>query len=184
MNDEINFEFMSLALALAKKGQGKARPNPCVGAILVKNKKIVGRGFHKTTGREHAEIIAIITPQIILTNINKRILGYLSTRVPAYKPQNKVKNVIIRYASVNKSDRLTISTKYQGIAIMLIPCATPEIILAKNNSLIAYLFLIKYKLLNEYIFLWEYDSFHQQKCLEKWLAHDQKYFVYPSQILS
>ena len=50
---------MNLALALAKKGQGKTRPNPCVGAILVKNKKIVGRGFHKTTGQDHAEIIAI-----------------------------------------------------------------------------------------------------------------------------
>jgi len=50
---------MSLALALAKKGQGKARPNPCVGAVVVKNKKIVGRGFHEKYGSEHAEVIAL-----------------------------------------------------------------------------------------------------------------------------
>jgi len=50
---------MSLALALAKKSQAKARPNPSVGAIVVKDEKIVGKGSHETAGQEHAEVIAL-----------------------------------------------------------------------------------------------------------------------------
>ena len=50
---------MSQALALAKKSQGKARPNPSVGALVVKNGKIVGKGSHEIAGKDHAEIIAL-----------------------------------------------------------------------------------------------------------------------------
>lgn len=50
---------MSEALVLAKKCQGKARPNPSVGAIVVKDEKIVGMGFHEIAGNDHAEIIAL-----------------------------------------------------------------------------------------------------------------------------
>tara|TARA_B100000795_G_C22794071_1_gene438451 strand:- start:1592 stop:2656 length:1065 start_codon:yes stop_codon:yes gene_type:complete len=50
---------MSQALALAKKSQAKARPNPSVGAIVVKDKKIVGKGSHEIAGKDHAEVIAI-----------------------------------------------------------------------------------------------------------------------------
>ena len=50
---------MSLALALAKKSQGNARPNPSVGAIVVKDGKIVGKGSHQIFGKDHAEVVAI-----------------------------------------------------------------------------------------------------------------------------
>jgi diaminohydroxyphosphoribosylaminopyrimidine deaminase/5-amino-6-(5-phosphoribosylamino)uracil reductase len=40
---------------LAKKGSGFVSPNPLVGSIIVKNKKIVGRGYHKKFGGAHAE---------------------------------------------------------------------------------------------------------------------------------
>ena len=50
---------MSQALALAKKSQAKARPNPSVGAIVVKDEKIVGKGSHETAGQDHAEVIAL-----------------------------------------------------------------------------------------------------------------------------
>ena len=50
---------MSQALALAKKSQGKARPNPSVGALVVKDGKIVGKGSHEIAGKDHAEIIAL-----------------------------------------------------------------------------------------------------------------------------
>jgi len=50
---------MSQALALAKKSQAKARPNPSVGAIVVKDEKIVGKGLHETAGQDHAEVIAL-----------------------------------------------------------------------------------------------------------------------------
>ena len=50
---------MNQALALAKKSQGRPRPNPSVGAIVVKDKKIVGKGFHEISGKDHAEVIAL-----------------------------------------------------------------------------------------------------------------------------
>lgn len=51
--------FMNLAIRLALKGQGKVSPNPMVGAVIVKQGKIVGRGFHHQSGRPHAEINAL-----------------------------------------------------------------------------------------------------------------------------
>lgn len=50
--------FLKLALNLAKKGLGWTYPNPMVGAVLVKNGKIIGQGYHKKFGSEHAEIEA------------------------------------------------------------------------------------------------------------------------------
>lgn len=53
--------FMLRALELAKKGEGSTSPNPCVGAVIVKGGVIVGEGWHKAAGEEHAEIMAIDT---------------------------------------------------------------------------------------------------------------------------
>lgn len=52
-------KYMKLALELAYKGKGKVSPNPMVGAVIVKDSKIIGSGYHKEYGREHAEINAI-----------------------------------------------------------------------------------------------------------------------------
>ncbi len=51
--------YMQIALNEAAKGQGKTSPNPCVGAVIVNNDKIVGLGYHKKCGTPHAEINAI-----------------------------------------------------------------------------------------------------------------------------
>ncbi len=51
--------FMTLALRLAAKGRGKTSPNPMVGALVVKNGRIVGRGYHHGPGQPHAEILAL-----------------------------------------------------------------------------------------------------------------------------
>jgi diaminohydroxyphosphoribosylaminopyrimidine deaminase/5-amino-6-(5-phosphoribosylamino)uracil reductase len=51
--------FMRLAMQLALKAKGKTSPNPMVGALVVKNGRIVGRGFHEKAGLSHAEIIAL-----------------------------------------------------------------------------------------------------------------------------
>lgn len=51
--------FMEIALALAKKGEGYTSPNPMVGAVVVKDKAVVGKGFHKAAGEDHAEVVAI-----------------------------------------------------------------------------------------------------------------------------
>jgi diaminohydroxyphosphoribosylaminopyrimidine deaminase/5-amino-6-(5-phosphoribosylamino)uracil reductase len=51
--------FMKRALKLAIKGKGHASPNPMVGALIVKEGKIIGEGYHKKFGENHAEINAI-----------------------------------------------------------------------------------------------------------------------------
>jgi len=51
--------WMKRALRLAEKGRGRTSPNPMVGAILVKDGKVVGEGYHAKTGEAHAEIIAL-----------------------------------------------------------------------------------------------------------------------------
>lgn len=50
---------MTKALLEAEKGLGFTSPNPAVGAVIVKNNKIIGLGYHQKTGLAHAEIIAI-----------------------------------------------------------------------------------------------------------------------------
>lgn len=52
-------DYMRLALALALKAKGLTSPNPLVGAVVVRDKKIIGKGFHKRCGSDHAEIIAL-----------------------------------------------------------------------------------------------------------------------------
>ncbi|MCP4481535.1 MAG: bifunctional diaminohydroxyphosphoribosylaminopyrimidine deaminase/5-amino-6-(5-phosphoribosylamino)uracil reductase RibD [bacterium] len=51
--------FMRLALDLAQKGFGNVWPNPMVGAVIVKNSQIIGKGFHSEYGKDHAEVAAI-----------------------------------------------------------------------------------------------------------------------------
>lgn len=50
---------MRMALSLARKGIGGASPNPMVGAVVVKNGKIVGKGYHKRYAEAHAEVNAL-----------------------------------------------------------------------------------------------------------------------------
>ncbi|HNY51639.1 MAG TPA: bifunctional diaminohydroxyphosphoribosylaminopyrimidine deaminase/5-amino-6-(5-phosphoribosylamino)uracil reductase RibD [Smithella sp.] len=56
MNDEY---YMKMALKLAGKGRGYVSPNPLVGAVIVKNGRIIGKGYHQRFGGNHAEINAI-----------------------------------------------------------------------------------------------------------------------------
>jgi diaminohydroxyphosphoribosylaminopyrimidine deaminase/5-amino-6-(5-phosphoribosylamino)uracil reductase len=51
--------FMQLALTLGRRGQGRTWPNPAVGAVVVKDGVIVGRGWTQAGGRPHAEPVAL-----------------------------------------------------------------------------------------------------------------------------
>src|SRR6185437_1724384 len=51
--------FMHLALALGRRGLGTTAPNPSVGAVIVKDDVIVGRGWTQPGGRPHAEVEAL-----------------------------------------------------------------------------------------------------------------------------
>lgn len=52
-------EWMELALKLAREGVGLASPNPTVGCVIVRDNRIVGRGFHEYERRDHAEVVAL-----------------------------------------------------------------------------------------------------------------------------
>jgi diaminohydroxyphosphoribosylaminopyrimidine deaminase/5-amino-6-(5-phosphoribosylamino)uracil reductase len=52
-------KYMKEALRLAKKGIGRTSPNPMVGAVIVRSGRIIGSGFHKRAGADHAEVDAL-----------------------------------------------------------------------------------------------------------------------------
>jgi diaminohydroxyphosphoribosylaminopyrimidine deaminase/5-amino-6-(5-phosphoribosylamino)uracil reductase len=56
MNDH---DYMQQALDLAEKGRGWTSPNPMVGAVVVKQGQVIGRGYHRRAGGPHAEVHAI-----------------------------------------------------------------------------------------------------------------------------
>jgi diaminohydroxyphosphoribosylaminopyrimidine deaminase/5-amino-6-(5-phosphoribosylamino)uracil reductase len=59
MVDKADRKFMQRALELAQRGRGKTSPNPMVGAIIVKNNRIIGEGYHRRMGADHAEVVAL-----------------------------------------------------------------------------------------------------------------------------
>ena len=59
MEENINEKYMRMAIELAKKGAGGVNPNPMVGAVVVKNGEVIGRGYHKFFGGPHAEVYAL-----------------------------------------------------------------------------------------------------------------------------
>jgi diaminohydroxyphosphoribosylaminopyrimidine deaminase/5-amino-6-(5-phosphoribosylamino)uracil reductase len=56
---ELDKHYLRRAYRLARKGAGKTSPNPLVGAVLVRDGKIVGSGYHHFAGGDHAEIAAL-----------------------------------------------------------------------------------------------------------------------------
>jgi diaminohydroxyphosphoribosylaminopyrimidine deaminase/5-amino-6-(5-phosphoribosylamino)uracil reductase len=52
-------DYMAEALALARRGVALTSPNPMVGAVIVRDGEIVGRGFHTWEDKKHAEIVAL-----------------------------------------------------------------------------------------------------------------------------
>jgi len=50
---------MRMALGLARKGRGRTTPNPMVGAVVVRGKAAVGKGYHRRAGEPHAEVLAL-----------------------------------------------------------------------------------------------------------------------------
>ena len=52
-------QYMKAALKLARRGLGAVEPNPAVGAVIVKDNRIIGKGYHKKFGGPHAEINAL-----------------------------------------------------------------------------------------------------------------------------
>ena len=56
MSESLFAPFMREALALAENGRWSACPNPTVGAVLVRDGRVVARGWHHAAGQPHAEV--------------------------------------------------------------------------------------------------------------------------------
>ncbi|MFO8014964.1 MAG: bifunctional diaminohydroxyphosphoribosylaminopyrimidine deaminase/5-amino-6-(5-phosphoribosylamino)uracil reductase RibD [Phycisphaerae bacterium] len=56
---ETDIAMMRRALALARRGLGRVEPNPMVGAVVVRDGRIVGEGYHARFGGPHAEVVAL-----------------------------------------------------------------------------------------------------------------------------
>ena len=54
-----DISFMKRALALAENALPNCPPNPAVGCVIVKDRKIIGEGFTQKTGEAHAEVMAL-----------------------------------------------------------------------------------------------------------------------------
>ena len=59
MDEVLDEKYMARAIELAQKGIGGVNPNPLVGAVVVKDGKIIGEGWHKKFGGPHAEVWAL-----------------------------------------------------------------------------------------------------------------------------
>jgi diaminohydroxyphosphoribosylaminopyrimidine deaminase/5-amino-6-(5-phosphoribosylamino)uracil reductase len=59
MINPMDLTYMEMAYGLAEKAVGRASPNPCVGAVIVRNGHVVGAGWHQGPGTPHAESLAL-----------------------------------------------------------------------------------------------------------------------------
>lgn len=57
--NELDNQYMARAIRLAEQGLYTSMPNPCVGAVIVADGKVVGEGFHAIAGDDHAEVVAL-----------------------------------------------------------------------------------------------------------------------------
>jgi len=59
MVEKADEQYIKMALELAEKGRGKTSPNPMVGAVIVKDGQVIGKGYHQRAGGPHAEVLAL-----------------------------------------------------------------------------------------------------------------------------
>lgn len=98
MDQEIH--FLKEALRLAKNGLSWTNPNPLVGAVIVKNSRIIGRGFHRKAGLPHAEIEALNSikegPQGATLYVNLEPCAFFGKTPPCIEAiiKSKIKRVV------------------------------------------------------------------------------------------
>jgi diaminohydroxyphosphoribosylaminopyrimidine deaminase/5-amino-6-(5-phosphoribosylamino)uracil reductase len=59
LGDRPHNQYIQNCIELAKQARGQTAPNPMVGSVIVKNGKVIGKGFHPKAGQPHAEVFAI-----------------------------------------------------------------------------------------------------------------------------
>lgn len=92
--------FLKQTFKLAKKGLSWTNPNPLVGAVIVKNGRIIGKGFHHKTGLPHAEIealnSAVENPEGATLYVNLEPCNYFGKTPPCVPViiRSKIKRVV------------------------------------------------------------------------------------------
>lgn len=108
MTYTIDEKYMRLCFDLAKKGSGSVSPNPLVGAVIVKNDKIISTGYHQKYGGGHAERNAIENAEQDLAGAtlycNLEPCMHTDKKTPPCVPEiisNKIKKVVISNVDTN-----------------------------------------------------------------------------------
>lgn len=104
-----HIKYIKKCFNLAEKGKGSVSPNPLVGALLVKDGKIIGRGWHKKIGTAHAEVNAIrnsignVAGSTLYCNLEP--CCHTNKQTPPCVPliiKSKIKKVVISNLDPNK----------------------------------------------------------------------------------
>src|SRR5512143_3035115 len=101
-------KYMRIALRLAERANGRTSPNPVVGAVVVKNGHIVGRGYHRKAGEPHAEAIALkkagMKARDATLYVTLEPCSHTNKRTPPCTPlvlQSSVKRVVVSMTDPN-----------------------------------------------------------------------------------
>ncbi len=146
MNKDIENIFMRKALKLARKAWGQTSPNPMVGAVIVKNNKIIGKGFHKKAGKPHAEVNAINSVSNY-SNLNGSIIYVTLEPCSTYGKTPPCTEAIIN-AGIKKVviGCLDPNPKHAGAAVRILEENYVEVVVGIEEE--------KCKRLNEAFFYW------------------------------
>ena len=91
-------KYFEMAYNLAEKGRGKCSPNPFVGAVIVKDDKVIGAGFTQPYGKDHAEVQAIKDANLYSTSQRSKELNTNKNTKLVPNPTNG--NILTKGASI------------------------------------------------------------------------------------